>query len=179
MVYIYLATGFEEVEAVTILDLIRRAGIEAKFVSITGEIEVVGAHGITISADALFEDMNYENCKMIILPGGMPGTINLAKHVELTKKINSFAKEGKYLAAICAAPMILGQMGLLEGKRATIYTGMEKYLDGAVFINNRVVTDGNVITSQGPGTAMEFAIKLVEILKDEKTSKELRRSLVL
>jgi 4-methyl-5(b-hydroxyethyl)-thiazole monophosphate biosynthesis len=179
MVYVHLADGFEEIEALTVVDVLRRAGIETKMVSVTGGEAVRGAHDIVVTADLLFEEADYEKCEMIVLPGGMPGTNNLAKHEGLKKQLNAFAQNGKWLAAICAAPSILGKMSLLKGKRATCYPGYENQLAGAGFTEEKVVRDGRIVTSRGAGTAMEFSLKLAELLKNEQTSAALRKAMIV
>ena len=170
MVYIHLATGFEEVEALTVIDLLRRAGIEVKSVSITGDKRVMGTHGIPVEADLVYEEADYDVCEMIVLPGGLPGADYLGEHEGLCSQIRSFADNGKYLAAICAAPQVLGAQGVLEGKKATIYPSMEDCLVGAEPQDEIVVVDGKIITSMGPATAMPFALKLIEVLKDKESS---------
>lgn len=178
MIYVHLATGFEEIEALTIVDVLRRCGCDIQLVSVTGNGSVEGAHGITVESDVLFEDADYENCNMIVLPGGMPGTVNLLAHKGLCDMIGRFAREERYLAAICAAPMVLGQLGVLKGKKATIYPGMESELKGAEALSDRVVRDGAVITSKGPGTAMEFALELGGILCGRDVAEETRQGLL-
>lgn len=170
MVYVHLANGFEEVEALTVIDLLRRAGVEVKSVSITGEKKVMGTHGIPVEADILYEEADYEACEMIVLPGGLPGADYLGEHEGLVKHIRCFAENDKYLAAICAAPQVFGAQGVVEGKKATIYPGMEKCLNGALPQAEIVVQDGKVITSMGPATAMPFALKLIEALKGKEVS---------
>lgn len=165
MVYVHLATGFEEIEALTVIDLLRRAGIDVKSVSITGSKRVVGTHDIPVEADILFEEADYEMCNMIVLPGGLPGADYLGEHDGLAKQIRYFAENDRYLAAICAAPQVFGAQGVIEGKNATIYPGMEECLKGAHPQDDIVVRDGNIITSMGPATAMPFAMKLIEVLK--------------
>lgn len=170
MVYVHLATGFEEVEALTIVDILRRAGVEVKTVSITGEKLVMGTHGIGVEADLLYEDTDYEACEMIVLPGGLPGASNLEAHEGLANYIKCFAANGKKLAAICAAPMAFGTHGVLEGKKATIYPGMEDRLTGAQATGEGVTKDGNIITGKGPAYAMAFALALAEELKGSETA---------
>jgi 4-methyl-5(b-hydroxyethyl)-thiazole monophosphate biosynthesis len=165
MVYVHLADGFEEIEALAVVDVLRRAEIDAKTVSVTGSRTVRGAHDIAVNADLLFAEADYEKCEMIVLPGGMPGTLNLGKHEGLAKQLKAFAENGKWLAAICAAPGVLGKMSLLKGKRVTSYPGVEDQLTGAVYSEERVVQDGRIVTSRGPGTAIEFALELVKLLK--------------
>lgn len=179
MIYLHLAKGFEEIEAVTVVDILRRAGVPIQTISMETHLEVTGAHSIALKADLLFEEADYASCEMMIFPGGMPGTTNLLNHRELMETLVGFAVSGKPVAAICAAPMIFGKTGLVAGKRATIFPGMEDELTGATVSADRVVIDGNVITSQGPGTAMEFALALVGILKDEKTQEKLKGGLIL
>lgn len=178
MVYVHLATGFEEVEALTVIDLLRRAGIKVNSVSITGEKRVVGTHDIPVEADILYEEANYEECDMIVLPGGLPGADYLGEHEGLTSHIRCFAEHDKYLAAICAAPQVFGAQGVLEGKKATIYPSMENCLKGAEPQNEIVVVDGKIITSMGPATAMPFALKLIEILKGKAASDKVASGLL-
>lgn len=178
-VAVHLATGFEEIEAITVLDVLRRAGIEVFLVSMNKDSHVTGAHGITVLSDRLFEDVDYEQIDMIVLPGGLPGSTNLAAHEGLKQKISKFAGQGKYLAAICAAPMVYGQMGLLKGKAAVCFPGFETYLEGAQISKENVVQTQNFITSKGPGTALEFSLRLVEILKDADTAKKLRKDMLV
>ncbi|MGN0702134.1 MAG: DJ-1 family glyoxalase III [Lentihominibacter sp.] len=166
-VYIHLAPGFEEIEALTCADWLRRAGIDAKLVSVTGERTVTGVHDIVVQADLLFEEAEYDRCEMIILPGGMPGAVNLEAHEGLGTQIKDFAKAGKLLAAICAAPLVFAAHGVLEGKEATIYPGMEDRLRGAVATGENVTVCGNVITGAGPDVASEFALTLIDVLKGE------------
>ncbi|HHU18123.1 MAG TPA: DJ-1/PfpI family protein [Clostridiales bacterium] len=179
MVYVHLAEGFEEIEALTVVDVLRRADIQVKMVSVTGNKMVKGAHDVIVESDLLFEDADYENCVMIVLPGGLPGTTNLAKHEGLVRNIQAFAAKEKWLAAICAAPGVLGKLSLLEGKNATIYPGLEEQMIGAKHSEDRVVQDGKFITSRGPGTATDFALKLVEVLKSRHASDEVRAAMLV
>lgn len=179
MVYVHLADGFEEIEALTVVDVLRRAKIEVKTVSVTGKEFVRGAHDISVSADILFENADYKECDMIVLPGGMPGTANLAKHEGLAAQLTDFAKEGKWLAAICAAPSVLGGLSLLNGKRATSYPGYKDQMPGSDYVEDRVVQDGRIITSRGAGTAIEFSLKLVELLKDREASDTIRKAMIV
>ena len=169
-VYVHLATGFEELEALSPVDVLRRGGVDVKTVSVTGEKTVVGSHGIPVTADLLFSEADYENCEMIVLPGGLPGATNLGAHEGLCGKIREFFSAGKYTAAICAAPMVFGALGILEGKKATIYPGLEAELKGAFPTGELVVTDGTVITGKGPGAALPFALKLLALLADQETA---------
>lgn len=179
MVLLHLATGFEEVEALTAVDILRRAGAECKTVSVTKERVVKGAHGIGVEADLLFEEACYAQCDMIVLPGGLPGAYGLRDHEGLGREIVGFADAGKPLAAICAAPLVLGHRDVLRGRKATIYPGMEEYLRGGVPVDQPVVRDGSLITGQGPAFAMEFALELAAFLKGEETAAALRKDLLL
>ena len=176
-VYVFLAEGFEEMEAVTPIDLLRRAGVDAKLVSVTGNRAVTGAHGVTYLADLLFEEIE-EDADMLVLPGGLPGTTNLQAHEGLTKLLLKQHEAHKWVAAICAAPMVLGALGIVKDRHATIYPGTEDKLIGAAPLTDEVVVDGNVITSRAPGTAIPFAIALAELLTDEKTAAALTEDLV-
>ena len=173
MIYMFLANGFEEIEALCPLDLLRRAGLEVTTVGIGGDV-IRGSHGITVHADipeGLYSDATPE---MLILPGGMPGSKNLDESRTVDVALRAAARKGAYLAAICAAPMVLGHRGLLEGKEAICYPGFEKELNGAKISDKKVVRDGNVITAAGMGVALEFGLELVKILKGEKTADALR-----
>lgn len=178
-VYVHLADGFEEVEALCAVDVLRRGGVEVKTVAMTDSRRVCGAHGIFVEADILFSEADYGQCDMIVLPGGMPGAVNLQRHEGLTAQIAAFAQEGKWLAAICAAPMVYGEMGLLSGRRAVCYPGMEKHLAGAIPVGDPVVVDGNFITGKGPGFAAEFALTLLEVLAGKDQAAEVRSGMLL
>lgn len=178
-VYIHLAEGFEEIEALTIVDVLRRGGVEAETISVTGNRMVRGTHGVNVEADALFEDANYENCRMIVLPGGMPGATNLGEHEGLCARIKEFAADNdKYLAAICAAPMVFAGCGVLEGEKATIYPGMESELASAVSTEENVTVSGNIVTGLGPAIAMEFALSLLEVLEGREVRDEVAAGLL-
>ena len=161
---VHLADGFEEIEAIAIIDVLRRADIEVVVASVTGKLEVTGAHQLKVLADKLFEDIDYNGVTMIVLPGGMPGAANLDAHEGLKAQIIKFSNENKPLAAICAAPLVYGNLGILKGKQAVCYPGFEKFLKGADILNIPVAESGNVITGRGPGAAIKFALKLVEKL---------------
>ena len=177
-VYEILATGFEEIEGITPADLLKRAGVEVKLVSITGELAVTGSHELTVLADQKYEDTDFSDGDMLLLPGGQPGTTNLGNYRPLKELLKAWNQEGKHLAAICAAPTILGEMGLLEGKRATCYPACKDQLLGAVVTSDSVVTDGNITTSRGVGTAIEFAGEIIRLLIDEKTAEKVLSSIV-
>ena len=175
--YVFLAEGFEEMEAVTPVDLLRRVGVDAKLVSVTGDRIVTGAHGVRYQADLLFDEIE-PNADALILPGGMPGTLHLQEHQPLAKLLLSQYEAGGWVCAICAAPMVLGALGILKGREATIYPGMEQHLIGATCSTAEVCVDGNVVTSRAPGTAIPFALKLAELLTDTKTAEGLISDIV-
>lgn len=179
MIYMFLANGFEEVEALCPLDLLRRAGLEVCTVGIGGDM-VRGAHGITVMAD--IPDTMYRDSTpdMLILPGGMPGTKHLDASPTVDAAIRTAASHNAYLAAICAAPMVLGKRGLLKGKTAVCFPGFEDELKGATLPPKgvRVVTDGKVITAAGMGVALEFGLALVRVLKGDACADELRRAVL-
>ena len=176
---IYLAEGFEEIEALTVADVLRRAGVDVNIIAVSDVVEVKGAHNITVIADKTFDEIDNKSADILILPGGMPGTTNLEKHEGLKSLIKEFYKEEKYIAAICAAPSILGKMGLLESSMATCYPGFEKDLHGAIHSDDLVIRHKNIITSKGPGTAMLFALELVEILVGREITEEIKESMII
>ena len=178
-IIIHLAEGFEEIEAVTIIDVLRRAGLKVITVSVTGKYLVTGSHKIEIKADRLFEDIDYSMGRMIIMPGGMPGAKNLNEHLGLKSQIIEYYKEGKFLGAICAAPMVLGNLGILKGKKAVCYPGFESYLVGADLSMNAFITDNKVITGRGVGAALQFSLEIVRIMKGEKSAEQLRIALLV
>lgn len=178
MVYILLAEGFEEVEALTPVDLLRRAGIETKLVGVTGET-VCGARGISVVTDLGMDEIDLSSADMLVLPGGMPGTTNLYADNRVTDAVRTMADADKYVAAICAAPsIILGGMGLLEGRKATCYPGMEDGMKGAEAVNTTCVTDGKFITSCGVGGALDFACALITALAGREKADEIASSVV-
>lgn len=172
MVYLFLANGFEEIEALTPLDVLRRAGVPVTTVGVGGD-SILGAHGIRVQAD--IPDTMYRDAApdMIILPGGMPGSKNLDESRVVDTALRAAQRKGAYLCAICAAPMVLGKRGYLEGKRAVCYPGFEEYLTGATVTDARVECDGKVITAKGMGAALEFGLALVKELCGEDTAKQI------
>ena len=174
---ILLANGFEEIEALSPVDLLRRAGLSIDLIGI-GEKTVTGSHGIKISADIVSDDADINAYDAVILPGGMPGTLNLDKSEFTEKIIDSIIAKGGRIAAICAAPLILGRRHLLEGKRATCYPGFEEELLGAIITGESVVTDGLITTAKGMGVALEFAKELVRLFCGEKTKNELSMAIM-
>ena len=178
-IFVFLADGFEEIEALTPVDVLRRAGLSVKTVSIMDAQTVTGAHHVPVLADMMFTDVNSEDAEMILLQGGMPGATNLDAHEGLAKMILEFAKAKKSLAAICAAPLVFGKRGLLEGKKATCYPGFETYLQGAEYTAALVEKDDNIITGKGPGAAMEFAFAIVEKYCGIDKVNELKQGMML
>lgn len=177
-VCVFLADGFEEIEGLTVVDLLRRAGIETQTVSIMGREEINGAHGIGVKADTVFEHTDFSDTKMLVLPGGMPGTTHLKEHKGLKNLITEYDKEEKYLSAICAAPTVFGSMGILQGKKAICYPGMEEGLTGAKVVCQPVVTDGHITTSRGLGTAIDFALSLITQLRDKESADRIASQVV-
>lgn len=177
-VSVLLADGFEEIEALTVVDLLRRAKIYVDTVSVTEDYTVHGSHGINVQTEDLFEEVNFVEMDMIVLPGGIPGTPNLDAHEGVRRVVSGFCEEDKYVAAICAAPTVLGNLGLLKGRRVTCYPSMENQIQGAAITRNPVVVDGNIITSRGVGTAIDFALKLIELLVGAEKSKEIAEAIL-
>jgi len=175
---VFLAEGFEEIEAISIIDILRRAEISVTTVSIGKEKEVKGAHNVPVIADKLFDDVDFASYNMLVLPGGMPGAKNLKDHEGVRKQVEAFEKD-KYVGAICAAPMVLGSMGLLKGKRATSYPGFEAELIEATITNEDVTVDGNIVTGKGPAFAMKFTLQLVETLVGKAKRDEVASGLLL
>jgi protein deglycase len=178
-VYLFLADGFEEIEAIAPIDILRRANINIQTVSISGTKEVTGAHGIIIHADLLFTETDLSHNDMLILPGGMPGTKNLDAHQALKALLAAQYEKGGKIAAICAAPSILGKMEFLNGKEAICYPGYEEALSGAVISKSLIVKSGEIITAKGAGVAVEFALKIVEELKGKAESEKIASAICL
>ena len=177
-VCVFLADGFEEIEGLTVVDLLRRAELEVTTVSITGEPMIHGAHGIDVQADKLFDEMAYDEQDMVVLPGGMPGTLHLGEHDGVKSVLEQFYQEGKYMAAICAAPSVLGRYGMLKGRKATSYPGFEDALLGAEYTYDEVAVDGFVITSRGMGTAIPFSLTLIEKLNGKEQADQIGKSII-
>lgn len=175
-VFVPLAEGFEDIEAFTVVDVLRRAGVKVDIIGVPSS-QVTSAHGVRIFVDKKITDVNSDEYDGVILPGGNPGYINLGKSSILLEMVKSLNKRGKLVGAICGAPIILAKAGVLNGKRATVYPGMETELPYPR--DDKVVVDGNVVTSQAAGTAMEFALKLVEVLAGSSKAEKLRKDLVV
>lgn len=177
-VIILLAEGFEEIEALTAVDLLRRVNVETEMVSINDSLLVTGARKIQVTADKTMDTADFIDAEMLILPGGMPGTKNLDECEAVIEYINEYIAKKKYVGAICAAPTVLGKRGLLKGKKACCYPDMEDMLLEAKISFDEVCVDGKIITSRGLGTATAFALKLVEIMTDKATADKLAKSVV-
>lgn len=178
MFYCFLAKGFEEIEAITTVDMLRRAGIEIMTVAVDSHEKIVeGTHGISVVADIDQSEVSFNNLEGIILPGGMPGTINLEESEVVNKALDFCVGNDLYIFAICAAPQILGHKGILNGKNATCYPGFECELKGAVLSALPAVKDGKIITAKGPGATVAFAAEIISELKSEITANELKESM--
>lgn len=175
---VFFATGYEEIEALTVVDLCRRAGIDTQMVSVTESLQVTGSHNISVTMDSMYGDVAFEELDMIVLPGGMPGTLNLEAHNELMGRVDEFDKAGRFVAAICAAPSIFGHRGVLKGKKACSYPGFEKDLNGAEVVFDSVVRDGHVITSRGMGCAIDFALEIIAALCGEDEAQQKAESII-
>lgn len=178
--YLFLATGFEEIEAISTIDILRRANMEVVTISISETYEVSGAHGVSILADKLFSETDFSDASWLILPGGLPGAANLAEYKPLTDLIIKQNELGKGIAAICAAPaLVLGVIGLLDQKVATCYPGFEDKMLGSKHTIEPVVTDGNIITANGPATTFKFALAIVTEELGESTAQEVAGGMLL
>ena len=177
-IFVFLADGFEDIEALATVDILRRGGLNVSTVSIMDDLWVMSAHGVSIEADMLLSDADCSDAAMLILPGGMPGSTNLRDCQPLQQLLLSHNSKGGYIAAICAAPMALGNIGLLEGRRATCYPGCEGTMTGADYTAELVTVDGNIITGEGPAAAFPFAYTLLDILKGEGASEGLKEGMM-
>ncbi len=175
---IFLADGCEEIEALTVVDILRRAEIHIDMISISDSLHVKGSHGIEIICDRLISEVDFSEYDGLVLPGGMPGTTNLGANETVVSQIKAFASAGKLVAAICAAPSVLGDNGILEGKKAVCYPGVESRLKGAEVLTESVVMDENVITSRGMGTAIPFALAITEYIRDAGTAEKISKGII-
>lgn len=177
MVYVFLADGFEETEALCPADILRRGGCDVTLVGVGDDI-IRGSHGISVCADIADSMLTIgDETEMVVLPGGMPGTLNLEKNANVKNAVKFCAEKGKYIAAICAAPSILGHMGLLKDRRAICFPGFESQLDCKKLSEDLVCEDGNIITAKGMGVALDFGVKLLEKLKGVQTAQKVKDSL--
>lgn len=178
-VYEFLANGFEEIEGLAPVDILRRGGVEIKTVSITGSEWVETSHGVTLKADLKFEDIaDFDDADMLLLPGGMPGSTNLKAHEGVCQALLKQHAAGKRIGAICAAPLVLGSLGLLKGRKATCYPGFEKYLDGAEYTAELVEEDGNITTGKGPAASFPYAYRILSYFAGKETAKEVQQGMM-
>ena len=177
---IFMADGCEEIEALTVVDISRRAQMEITTISISDKKEVTSSHNVTFFADAIASEVNFDEYDAVVLPGGMPGTLNLGASEIVNEVVKKFAAEGKIVAAICAGPSVLGAAGVLEGRHATCHPGFEPKLTGAETCEDAVVVDGNIITSRGMGTGIDFSLALLDCLTDydEEVSAQVKKGIV-
>ncbi len=178
MVFLFFTTGTEELEALGTADILRRAGLELQIVSTTGNRVVTGAHGINVQTDTLIEDIDFMDADLLVLPGGMPGATNFASHPLLNERMRDHILTGRPLAAICAAPLVPGRLGLLAGHRVTCYPGFEEQLKGAICTGALVEVDGQFITGKGPAAVFEFGYAIVALMKDKQTADALRQGML-
>lgn len=176
-VYLFCADGFEEIEGLTVVDLLRRAGITIEMVSITGSKKVTGSHGIALETDLLFEEAD-KAADMLVLPGGMPGTTSLGAHEGLLARLSSQYEAGGWIAAICAAPSVFAKAGFLKDRRATSYPTCLDGLCVKEYVEEPVVIDGNVITSRGLGTAIDFALTIISVLQSPEAAERIAASVI-
>jgi 4-methyl-5(b-hydroxyethyl)-thiazole monophosphate biosynthesis len=178
--FVFLADGFEEIEALTCIDVLRRAGMPVTTVSINPGLEVTGAHGVTVLADSLFGDSDYEGAEWLVLPGGIPGAPNLAACEPLCDLLTAQDERGGKVAAICASPaVVLAPLGLLQDRRAVCYPGMEQGIEGVRWAEGPVAVDGNVVTGNGPAAAAPFALALVEQSMGRETAAQVAAGMLL
>lgn len=177
-VFVMLADGFEECEGLIVVDLLRRAGVDCITMSIKDTKEITSSHKVTLQADLALDEKELETGDMIVLPGGMPGTLNLEASDAVQKAVRDYVAKDKYIAAICAAPTVFGHMGLLEGKKACCYGGMEDGLLGAEVTYDPVTVDGKIITSRGLGTALAFGYALISILVGKEMAEEIEKKIM-
>ena len=175
---VFFAEGYEEIEALTVVDICRRCELEVEMVSVSEEGQVTGSHGITVGMDKTFSQADFAGYDMLVLPGGMPGTKNMEANEELMAQIDAFYADGKYIAAICAAPSIFGHRGILKGRKACSYPGFESHLDGAEVTEGPVEISEHVVTSRGMGTAIDFALAISGIFCGGEKAREMAEGIV-
>ena len=173
-----VANGYEEVEMLTVVDLLRRAGMTCDIISVSGEKELTSSHKVTVIADLLYEEADFDGYDALAIPGGMPGTTNLGAHAGVCEQLKKAYADGRMIAAICAAPTVFGKLGLLEGKKAICYPGMEDQLTGAEVTYEPAVRDGNIITSRGMGTAIDFGLAIIAYYEGEEAAAALAEKIV-
>ncbi|MDE7247484.1 MAG: DJ-1/PfpI family protein [Lachnospiraceae bacterium] len=175
---IFFGTGYEEIEALTVVDILRRAGEEIEMVSITEERTVTSSHGVAVTMDKILSEVNFDETDVLVLPGGMPGTKNLEACEALMEQVDAFVKADKLVAAVCAAPSILGHRGHLKGKNACSFPNFEDHLEGAQVCQEPAVRDGNIITGRGMGAAIPFALTILEALQSKEIADQMAKTIV-
>lgn len=173
-VYIFLANGFETTEALTVLDILKRGKVDVKTVSITGEEWVTSSHNVTVKADEMFENTCFDNADMLLLPGGLPGSTHLKEHKGLANVLLNHAEQGKKIGAICAAPMVLGALNILNGCKATCYPGFNNELKGAEYTTQLVTTHNNIVTGKGPAATFAYAFTILEMLQGAEIANQVK-----
>lgn len=177
-VVVFFATGYEEVEALSVVDVLRRGGVEVIMAGVDGE-EVTSGRQIKVKMDQKAEDIDYDLVDMIVLPGGLPGVDNLFESSLVKEKVLEFKEKNKWLAAICAAPSVLGKLGVLEGETATCYPNFEQFLYGATHVTDRTVVSNKIVTGKGAGASLEFALKLLEIVSGKEKADQIKNSMLV
>ena len=177
-VAVFFGTGYEEIEALTVVDILRRADVETTMVSVTEERSVTGSHSVSVAMDALLLEVDFNSLDVIVLPGGMPGTKNLEACEALMKQVDAFMAQGKIVAAICAAPSILGHRGYLKGRKACSFPNFESHLEGAEVMDQPAVIDGNIVTGRGMGAAVPFALAILEMLQGKEAAEKMAENIM-
>lgn len=177
-VFVFLAEGFEEIEGLTVVDLLRRADLDVCMAAVTPEEYITGSHGITVKADIQLDGVQLDQAAMLVLPGGMPGTVNLGKNEKLMNLLKDANDRKIPIGAICAAPRILGILGFLDGKQTVCYPGNEEYLKGAEILKVPVITDENITSARGAGTAIDFSLELITRLKGKEKADQIAASIL-
>ena len=175
---VFFGTGYEEIEALTVVDILRRAGVETLMVSIMEEQSVTGSHSISVAMDALLPEVDFDSLDVLVLPGGMPGTKNLEACEELMAQVDAFMEQNRIVAAICAAPSILGHRGFLKGRKACSFPAFESHLEGAEVMDQPAVIDGNVVTGRGMGAAVPFALAILEKLQGKDAAQAMAENIM-
>lgn len=176
-VYAFIANGTEETECLAVVDVLRRGGVDLTLVSVEDSRTVVSSHNVTITADRTFGECDFSDGDALFIPGGMPGTKRLGAHEGLCRELISYVQSGKRVAAICAAPSVLGKLGLLKGKKATCFPGFEDTLDGAEYTRDGVVTDGNITTARGLGFAIDLGLELLALLEGRENALKIKSAI--
>lgn len=175
---VFFGKGYEEIEALTVVDILRRAGVDTAMVSVSEERKVAGSHAIAVEMDAVISEVDFDSLDLIVLPGGMPGTANLEACEMLMTQVDAFVSQNKIVAAICAAPSILGHRGILKGRKACCYPSWENHLEGAQVLEQPAVIDGNLVTGRGMGAAVPFALAVLERLQGKEAAGEMAKNIV-